>query len=94
VFDCATALRIGFVSEAVDAEQLDATVEQLAQTLCANGPQAVRECKQLVQDIAGRELTDALIEDTAARIARTRAGAEGREGVASFLEKRTPAWRN
>jgi methylglutaconyl-CoA hydratase len=94
VFDCATALRIGFVSEAVDAEQLDATVEQLAQTLCANGPQAVRACKQLVQDIAGRELTDALIEDTAARIARTRAGAEGREGVASFLEKRTPAWRN
>jgi methylglutaconyl-CoA hydratase len=54
----------------------------------------VRGCKQLVQDIAGRELTDALIEDTAARIARTRAGAEGREGVASFLEKRTPAWRN
>ncbi|QQC65940.1 enoyl-CoA hydratase/isomerase family protein [Paraburkholderia ginsengisoli] len=93
-FDCATALRLGFVSEAVDAEQLDATVAQLAQTLCANGPQAVRACKQLVQDIAGHELNDALIEDTAARIARTRAGAEGREGVASFLEKRTPAWRN
>jgi methylglutaconyl-CoA hydratase len=53
----------------------------------------VRACKQLVQDIAGHELNDAMIEDTAARIARTRAGAEGREGVASFLEKRTPGWR-
>ncbi|MGF6933936.1 methylglutaconyl-CoA hydratase [Paraburkholderia sp. UCT70] len=94
VFDCATALRLGFVSEAVSAEQLDATVAQLAQTLCANGPQAVRACKRLVQDIAGRELSDALIEDTAVRIAKTRAGAEGREGVASFLEKRTPGWRN
>ncbi|OLL32450.1 enoyl-CoA hydratase [Burkholderia sp. SRS-W-2-2016] len=93
-FDCASALRLGLVSEAVGAEQLDATVAQLAQTLCANGPQAVRACKRLVQDIAGRELSDALIEDTAARIAQTRAGAEGREGVASFLEKRTPGWRN
>ncbi|WP_233860228.1 enoyl-CoA hydratase/isomerase family protein [Paraburkholderia sp. HD33-4] len=93
-FDCASAVRLGLVSEAVSAEQLDATVAQLAQTLCANGPQAVRACKRLVQDIAGRELSDALIENTAARIAKTRAGAEGREGVASFLEKRQPGWRN
>ncbi|KXU82563.1 enoyl-CoA hydratase [Paraburkholderia monticola] len=93
-FDCASAVRLGLVSEAVSAEQLDATVAQLAQTLCANGPQAVRACKRLVQDIAGRELSDALIEDTAARIAKTRAGAEGREGVAAFLEKRQPGWRN
>jgi methylglutaconyl-CoA hydratase len=93
-FDCTTALRLGFVSEAVPAERLDATVQQIAQTICANGPQAVRACKQLVQDVAGRELNKTLIEDTAARIARTRAGAEGREGVASFLEKRAPGWRN
>ncbi|APA88542.1 enoyl-CoA hydratase/isomerase family protein [Paraburkholderia sprentiae WSM5005] len=93
-FDCATASRLGLVSEAVSAERLDATVAQLAQTLCANGPQAVRACKRLVQDIAGRELSDALIEDTAVRIAKTRAGAEGREGVASFLEKRPPGWRH
>ena len=92
-FDCATALRLGLVSEAVSDAQLDATVQQLAATLCANGPAAVRECKALVQDIAGRTLDTALIEDTAQRIARVRAGAEGREGVASFLEKRAPAWR-
>ncbi|MFL9883589.1 enoyl-CoA hydratase/isomerase family protein [Paraburkholderia agricolaris] len=93
-FDCATAYRLGLVSEVVGMEQLDTTVQQIAQTLCANGPQAVRACKQLVQDIAGHELNEAMIEDTAARIARTRAGAEGREGVASFLEKRTPSWRS
>jgi methylglutaconyl-CoA hydratase len=92
-FGCATALRLGLVSEAVSAERLDETVQQLAAVLCSNGPHAVRACKQLVQDIAGRELDTALIEDTAARIARARASAEGREGVASFLEKRAPAWR-
>jgi methylglutaconyl-CoA hydratase len=94
LFDCSTALRLGLVSEAVSEDKLDATVQQLAETLCANGPQAVRACKQLVQDIAGRELDAALIEDTATRIARVRASAEGREGVASFLDKRAPSWRN
>jgi methylglutaconyl-CoA hydratase len=92
-FDCATAYRLGFVAECVSADKLDETVQQLAAALCANGPQAVKACKQLVQDIAGREISAALIEDTAARIAKTRAGAEGREGVASFLEKRSPSWR-
>ncbi|CAG4888358.1 enoyl-CoA hydratase/isomerase family protein [Paraburkholderia saeva] len=92
-FDCATASRLGLVSEMVGADQLDATVQQLVETLIANSPHAVRECKRLVQDVAGRPLDAALIEDTAARIARVRASEEGREGVASFLEKRAPAWR-
>ncbi|WP_118181650.1 enoyl-CoA hydratase/isomerase family protein [Paraburkholderia phosphatilytica] len=92
-FDCATALRLGLVSEAVSDSELDATVQRIAETLCANGPHAVRACKRLVQDVAGRALDDALIDDTAGRIARIRASAEGREGVASFLEKRSPSWR-
>lgn len=92
-FDCATALRLGFVSEAVPEDRLDATVRQIADSLATNSPSAVRECKRLVQDMAGRMIDETLIEDTAARIARIRASEEGREGVASFLEKRTPAWR-
>lgn len=94
VFDCATAERLGLVSERVSVEQLDATVQRIADALCANSPNAVRECKRLVQDVAGRPIDERLIEDTAARIARIRASDEGREGVASFLEKRTPSWRD
>jgi methylglutaconyl-CoA hydratase len=93
-FDCATALRLGLVHEAVSADTLDATVQQIASALCANGPRAVRESKRLVLDVAGRPLDEALIDDTAARIARVRASAEGCEGIAAFLEKRAPAWRN
>ena len=37
-------------------------------------------------------IDDALVAETAKRIADIRASAEGREGVASFLEKRKPAW--
>jgi methylglutaconyl-CoA hydratase len=94
VFDCATALALGFVHEAVAAADLDATVQRIADALCANGPQAVRGAKRLVQDVAERTLDAALIEDTATLIARVRASVEGREGVASFLEKRAPAWRD
>ncbi|RDS97886.1 enoyl-CoA hydratase/isomerase family protein, partial [Burkholderia contaminans] len=68
-------------------------VAKLAETLVANGPDAVKACKRLVADVAGRPLDATLIEQTADWIARTRAGAEAREGIASFLEKRTPSWR-
>ena len=93
-FECATAHRLGLVHEAVPADALDATVQKLAAALCTNGPQAVRESKRLVQDVAGCSLDEALIDDTACRIARIRASAEAREGVAAFLEKRSPAWRD
>jgi methylglutaconyl-CoA hydratase len=52
----------------------------------------VKACKRLVQDVAGRPIDDALRADTARRIADIRASAEGKEGVQSFLDKRTPAW--
>jgi methylglutaconyl-CoA hydratase len=46
-----------------------------------------------VQDVAGREISAELRADTAHRIADIRASAEGREGIQSFLDKRSPAWQ-
>ena len=46
-----------------------------------------------IADIAGQPIDGALIEETARRIAEIRRGAEGREGVGAFLEKRQPNWR-
>jgi methylglutaconyl-CoA hydratase len=92
-FDAATAQRLGFVHEVVSAEALDATVDAVVATLVAGGPAAVRACKRLVQDVAGREITAELRADTARRIADIRASDEGREGVQAFLNKREPAWR-
>lgn len=92
-FDAAEALRLGFVHAVVPADGLDAKVAELTAALVANSPNAVRESKRLVQDIAGRAVDDALLADTAERIAAIRASDEGREGVRSFLEKRSPSWR-
>ncbi len=91
-FDAAEALRIGFVHEVVSAEKLAETVNSIAASIVANSPNAVRECKQLVLDMAGKAIDDSLISDTADRIAQIRASDEGREGVQSFLEKRKPSW--
>jgi methylglutaconyl-CoA hydratase len=92
-FSAPRAQQLGFVHECVPAEALDATVDGIVAALVANGPAAVKACKALVQDVAGREITAGLRAETARRIADMRASAEGREGVLAFLDKREPAWR-
>jgi methylglutaconyl-CoA hydratase len=91
-FTAAEALRIGYVHEVVAADALHAKVAELSDALCKAGPTAVKLCKKLVQDVAGKDITPALIELTVASIADVRVSAEGREGLQSFLQKRKPNW--
>ena len=92
-FSARQAQAMGFVHEVVAADALDAKVAEIVAALVANGPAAVRACKQLVKDMAGRPIDEALRAETARRIADIRASAEGREGVQSFLNKRAPSWQ-
>ena len=91
-FSAAEARRIGFVHEVVPADQLDATVSTWVQALLAASPNAIKECKKLVQYVADRDITRLLIDHTVKAIADIRASDEGKEGVQSFLHKRKPAW--
>ncbi len=91
-FDAAEAHRIGFVHEVVPADQLDDRVQAITAALVTAGPQAVRACKRLLHQVAGHEITPALVQHTIEGIADIRASDEGREGVKSFLEKRKPSW--
>jgi len=80
------------VHELATPDTLDAKVDEIVATLVANGPAAVRACKALVRDVAGQGIRAELRADTARRIADIRASEEGREGLASFLNKRAPGW--
>jgi len=91
-FTAATARHLGFAHEVVAGDALDFKVAEIVKALVNNSPAAVRQAKTLVREVAGKEVNDALLEDTAARIALIRSSDQGREGVASFLEKRKPDW--
>ena len=91
-FSAAEALRIGFVHEVVAIDELDAKVAELSTALVNAGPQDVKLCKKLVQDVAGHDITPELVNMTIASIADVRVSAEGREGLQSFLQKRKPNW--
>ena len=92
VFDAAEAHRLGLLTALVPAAELDSAIDGLLKHLVAGGAQALARIKELVQAVANRPLDDALVGDTAKRIAEIRVSAEGREGIASFLEKRKPSW--
>jgi methylglutaconyl-CoA hydratase len=92
-FDARRALGLGLVAAVVPAADLATEASRLADILCQNGPSAMAEAKRLIADVTGRPIDAALRTETAGRIARQRASAEGREGVAAFLQKRKPSWQ-
>ncbi len=91
-FSADEAHRIGLVHEVVGAGQLEAEVAELVQHLLSAGPEAMRICKKLVQDVAEREIEADLIARTVKGIADIRVSPEGREGLQYFLNKCKPSW--
>jgi methylglutaconyl-CoA hydratase len=88
--DAPRALAIGLVHRVVPDAELDTAVSETVDALLAGGREAQRRVKEVVRRIAPDDAE--LDAYAAALIAQVRAGAEGREGVAAFLEKRAPRW--
>jgi methylglutaconyl-CoA hydratase len=92
VFGAEEAYRIGMLSALVAPHELDSTVDDVVKNLLAGGPEAHAKIKDLVRSVGGRPLDAALGAETAKRIAEIRVSPEGKEGIASFLEKRKARW--
>lgn len=90
-FDAQRALRIGLVHHVVPAHALDATIERILHEFATSAPGAAAQARALIQR-AREEHPDRAQDWTAELLARLRTGAEAREGVAAFLEKRRPSW--
>lgn len=86
------AYRLGFVQALAESGGIDQAVARIAQALISGGPKALTQTKALINTVANRTMDEELITETAGLIAKVRASSEGREGVASFLEKRRPGW--
>ena len=93
LFDADQALRMNLVHAVFDdAEALRAAGEDLVAGILKCAPGAVHATKDLIEKVRAGEIDDDLMEDTARHIARQRLTEEGREGIASFLEKRNARW--
>lgn len=89
-FDAARAKAIGLVHAVVPAADLDAAVARFVAEIRTAAPEAVREAKRLIREVAGRLAPEADI--TTSAIAERRVSAEGQDGLRAFLEKRKPSW--
>lgn len=86
------AMQIGLVDEVVESDMLSQAIDDMVNTLLANGPEAMRQAKELAFDVAYQDVSAALLQDTSKRIASIRVSKEGQEGLSAFFEKRTPSW--
>jgi methylglutaconyl-CoA hydratase len=90
--DAVRAHEIGLVHETVEADRLDAKVQEIVGALLQGGPLSQAAAKDLIRAVNNQPINDNLVEDTAHRIAHLRATPEAREGIAAFLDKRQPNW--
>src|SRR5271169_2772290 len=85
------AFRMGLVNEIVVPGKLLERTRQLAADLLANSPASLLATKRLLKRYAAEDL-DGQIAAAVQENASIRQTADFREGVSSFLEKRSPRW--
>jgi methylglutaconyl-CoA hydratase len=91
VIDAAEALQLGLVTEIVPPEKLLSRARELASVLLDSSPASLCRAKQLLLRFDETALR-AELEQAIRANADIRATADFREGLTSFLEKRTPKW--
>ena len=90
--DAQEAHRLGLVNYVVPAGQVLAKAEELAGSIAANGPIAVRAIKEGVIRASGRPLEEGFkIENEVAKPVMK--SADAREGPRAFMEKRKPVYK-
>lgn len=80
-------LRIGYLTAMVPAEALDQEVDKLADILAGNAPKAMAGMKRAINEFARGKLDEAAADR---RHRESMRGAEIKEGIKAFAEKRPP----
>ena len=89
--DAARAYELGLINRITDGEALVAAKE-LATSIVANGPLAVRVSKQVIKQSRGWPMDERYTRQTQL-IAPVFISEDAREGAAAFAEKRAPNWK-
>ncbi|MBK1659271.1 enoyl-CoA hydratase/isomerase family protein [Paracraurococcus ruber] len=83
-------LRIGYLTDLVAPEALDARIDAIAARLGELAPLAVQGAKRAINEIGHQSLDVAALEE---RMQAAKASDDLREGLAAFKEKRKPVFR-
>jgi len=92
--DAATALRIGLVEQVVPRGAARQVALELARRVTTLSPRAVYYSKQLIHEARKGTPRAAALSLERERFVDLFEGEDQREGVAAFLEKRPPVWKN
>lgn len=85
------AYELGLINRISEGPALDGALE-LAATIAANGPLAVRISKQIMKESRGWAMADRY-DNQAKLIGPVFVSEDAREGAAAFAEKRKPNWK-
>jgi enoyl-CoA hydratase len=89
--DAARAYELGLINRVTDGDAL-AGAKELAASIVANGPLAVRVSKQVIKQSRGWPMDERYTRQTQL-IAPVFVSEDAREGAAAFAEKRKPNWK-
>lgn len=92
VIDGQRALQLQLLQHCVATNELQTFAMEYAQKIIKSAPLAVQSAKQLVRDVAGLEINQTLVHQTAEWIAEQRVSEEGQHGLTAFLNKEIPNW--
>ena len=86
------AKRIGIVHEVCAENELENCAQKIIDALLQGGSGAQSSCKELIRNVAYKNIDESLLQETAAHIAFLRSQEEAVQGLSAFLQKRTPPW--
>jgi cyclohexa-1,5-dienecarbonyl-CoA hydratase len=88
------AERIGLINKAVPPEELEAATEEFIAKLTGLSGAILRLSKRAVYQSFGLSFADALDQVESLYLDDLMATEDAHEGLAAFLEERSPAWKN
>lgn len=93
-WSAAEMMAMGLVSRVVPADELDAALESVLGDLRRASPLVMRMTVRLTRRLAGRPFEEARREAERVFLDELMKTEDVLEGIASFLDKRPPEWRN